>query len=246
MVGDRCERCWGRNGLEPFVPEGMHPVTLCRSCRQEAPREPLVFREVFMRFSSAKEMISHYDARDEGEALRKLCVERRLDYKAVTRAIDSHGLPTGTRFLDFTRPYGYELRDGGLAVKPEEAKTVGVIFEMYVKGMGIAKICKELNGAKIPTKTGKEWASQTIANILRNPLYAGFVRDKGDTLRPGRHRRIVDPEQFSDVQVAMERRIRRPDQRHESRLFRGDVRRSGGEERSTVLPASRLDKRSRT
>lgn len=219
-TGDRCERCWGRAALQAHAVEGARSVLLCRVCRQEAPRDPVVFREVFMRFGSTKEMMSHYGSQEEQEALRKLCVERKLDYKAVRRAIETHGKagsPNG--FLDFTRPYGYEMRDGALKVRPEEAKTVGVIFEMYQKGMGIAKICKELNGAKIPTKTGKEWASQTVANILRNPLYAGFTRDTG-ALRHGSHRPIVDSEIFSDVQVAMERRIRRPDQKRESKLFR--------------------------
>ncbi len=225
--GDKCERCWGGNGLAPHPFDGGRSVTLCRGCREAAPRDPVVFREVFMRFSSAKEMISHYDARDEAEALRKLCVERRLDLKTVTRAIESHGgpSPTGNGFEDFTRPYGYEMRDGALRVKPEEAKTVGVIFEKYIQGMGIAKICRELNAAKIPTKTGKEWASQTIANVLRNPLYAGFSR-QGGALRGGKHRPIVDPEMFSDVQVRMEQRIRRPDQKRESRLFQ-EKRRPG-------------------
>jgi len=229
---DRCERCWGRAGLEPFALDGGRAVTLCRSCRDAAPADALVFREIFMRFGSAKEMISHYDARDEQEALRKLCVERRLDVRTVLRAIESHGRAAGSPngFLDFTRPYGYEMRDGGLKVKPEEAKTVGVIFEMYVQGMGVAKICRELNAARIPTKTGKEWASQTIANILRNPLYAGFTKDAG-AIRSGKHRPIVDPEVFSDVQVRMESRIRRPDQKRESRLFREESGKAGGEKR---------------
>ena len=223
--GDRCARCWGRTALQPFSLAEDRPVTLCRGCRDAAPADPLVFREIFMRFGSAKELISHYGARDEQEALRKLCVERKLDYRAVLRAIDSHGTRgSGSNgFLDFTRPYGYEMRDGALKVRPEEAKTVGVIFEMYTKGMGIAKICRELNTAKIRTKTGKEWASQTVANVLRNPLYAGFARD-GGALRSGRHRPIVDPEMFSDVQVRMEQRIRRPDQKRESRLFRREKR----------------------
>jgi len=224
--GDRCERCWGRTGLAPFSVDEMRLVTLCRSCRQEAPKDPTVFREIFLRFSSTKELVSHYGARDDAEALRKLCVERKLDHKSVIRAIESHGGdgPESRGFLDFTRPYGYEIRDGALRVRPEEARTVGLIFEMYLEGRGIAKICEELNKHEIRTKTGKEWASQTIANILRNPLYCGYTKDNG-SLRTGRHRAIVDQEVFSRVQVEMEKRIRRPDQKQESRLFRGDVRR---------------------
>lgn len=218
--------------MQPHAVDGGRAVVLCRACRQEAPRDPLIFREVFMRFGSTKELISHYDARDEQEALRKLCVERKLDYRSVIRGIESHGTPAGTGngFQDFSRPFGYEIRDGGLAVKPVEARTVGLIFEMYLEGLGLAKICGVLNRKEIPTKTGKKWQSQTVANILRNPLYAGFVREK-DGFHSGKHRAIVDKEAFSDVQVAMEQRIRRPDQKPESKLFRGESKGSGGEKR---------------
>jgi hypothetical protein len=222
--GDRCERCWGRADLKPFALEGARPAVLCKACREAAPRDLLVFRDIYMRFSSTKEMVSHFGARDEEEALRKLCNEGRLDYKTVIRAIQSHGRAEPSNgFLDFSRPYGYEMRDGGLRVRPEEARTVGLIFEWYLEGKGIAKICRELNGAKVTTKTGKEWASQTVANILRNPLYCGYTRESG-ALRTGKHRRIVDQEVFSRVQVEMEKRIRRPDQKQESRLFRVEPR----------------------
>src|SRR3989304_5352708 len=125
--GDRCERCWGRSSLTSLTMEGTRTVTLCRQCRQVAPQDPIVFREVFLRFGSAKEMISHYDARDEQEALRKLCVDRRLDLKVVIRAIELHGLAAGpsSGVLDFPRPFGGELRDGGLAVRPGGAKAGG-------------------------------------------------------------------------------------------------------------------------
>ncbi len=230
-MADRCERCWGRTGLKPFSLEGMRPVTLCRACRDAAPQDPLVFREIFMRFSSVKELIEHYDAHDEDEAIRKLCAERRLDYRTVIRAIASHGdADDDGGFLAFARPYGYVWRDGALSVKADEARTVGLIFEMYVEGKGLAKICQELNAHEIPTKTGKRWASQTVANILRNPLYCGMTRKSG-ALRSGQHRPIVDPEMFSRVQVEMEKRIRRPDQKRESHLFRESPKRIGGAKR---------------
>ena len=134
-MADRCERCWGRAGLEPFAPEGGRPALLCRSCRAAAPQDLLMFREVFLRFSSTKEMVSHYDARDEEEALRKLCNEKRLDFKSVIRAIESHGRAEPSNgFLDFSRPYGYEMRDGGLRVRPEETVHVGDDAEADVRG----------------------------------------------------------------------------------------------------------------
>jgi len=221
LGNDRCERCWSRGGLQEHAVEGIRAPLLCRSCREAAPRDPLVFREVFLRFGSTKEMLAHFDARDEDEAIRKLCNERKLDYKSMMRGISSHGggAPPGLAFEEFTRPYGYETRDGALKVNPGEARTVGLIFEMYLEGRGIAKICEELNHAEIRTKTGKRWQSQTIANILRNPLYCGYIRKDG-ALRNGKHRPIVDQDKFSQVQVEMEKRIRRPDQKREAGLFK--------------------------
>lgn len=228
-MADKCERCWTRTSLHAYAPDGGKGAMLCRPCREGAPRDALVFREVYMRFGSAKELISHFDARDEDEALRKLCNEQRLDYRRVTRAMKDHGNDGGSDgFAEYTRPYGYLERDGGYVVKTDEARTVGLIFEMYLDGKGIAKICRELNEHDIRTKTGKKWKSQTVANILRNPLYCGYTRENG-SLRRGKHRAIVDPEVFSRVQVEMEKRIRRPDQKAESRLFRP---KKGGKRRS--------------
>jgi len=221
MGDDRCERCWGRVDLQEHPVEGMRTPLLCRACREAAPRDPLAFREVFLQFGSTKEMLAHFDARDEDEAIRKLCNERKLDYRTMIRGISSHGgsAAPGLAFEEFTRPYGYETRDGALKVNPGEARTVGLIFEMYLEGRGIAKICTELNRAEIPTKTGKKWQSQTIANILRNPLYCGYIRRDGG-LRNGKHRPIVDQDKFSQVQVEMEKRIRRPDQKRDAGLFK--------------------------
>jgi hypothetical protein len=221
MANDRCERCWGRGGLEEHSVEDMRPSLLCRACREAAPRDPLAFREVFLRFASTKEMLTHLDSRDEDEAVRKLCNERKLDYKTMIRAISSHGRGTspGLAFEEFTRPFGYETHDGALKVNPAEARTVGLVFEMYLEGLGIAKICEQLNHAEIPTKTGKRWQSQTIANILRNPLYCGYIRQDGALLN-GKHRPIVDQDRFSQVQVEMEKRIRRPDQKRDAALFK--------------------------
>lgn len=232
-MADRCERCWGRSSLKRFAVDGGRAVLLCRTCREAAPTDALAFREVFMRFGSTKELVSHYDAKDEEEALRKLCNERRLDYRRVSRAMKSHGSAAGNGFEDFTRPFGYIERDGGFAVKADEARTVGLVFEMYLEGKGLAKICKELNEHDIRTKTGKRWKSQTVANILRNPIYCGYTRKDG-SFRRGKHRAIVDPETFSRVQVEMEKRIRRPDQKSGSRLFRPQSGRSKRAKRSTV------------
>ncbi len=87
-----------------------------------------------------------------------------------------------------------------------------LIFRRYLEGKGIAKICQELNRDGYRTKTGRAWASQTIANILSNPVYCGLARLNGGIKR-GKHEPLIEIDTFNRVQNEMQRRIRRPDQR---------------------------------
>ena len=115
-------------------------------------------------------------------------------------------------FLTYASPYGYDYVDGVLQVKNEEARVVSLIFRRYLEGKGIAKICQELNRDGYRTKTGRAWASQTIANILSNPVYCGLARLNGGIKR-GKHEPLIEIDTFNRVQHEMQRRIRRPDQR---------------------------------
>jgi site-specific DNA recombinase len=115
-------------------------------------------------------------------------------------------------------PYGYEIQDGKLIVIPDEAKVVKEIFEKYLEGMSTGKIVKMLTERKVPTKRGARWDAATIASILKNPIYAGFV-EWDDTLTKGSHETIIMPEMFNTVQETLVRHIRRPEQRYQPRLL---------------------------
>ncbi len=106
----------------------------------------------------------------------------------------------------------HDYVEGVLQVKVEEARVVSLIFRRYLEGKGIAKICQELNRDGYRTKTGRAWASQTIANILSNPVYCGLARLNGGIKR-GKHDPLIEIDTFNRVQQEMQRRIRRPDQR---------------------------------
>ncbi|CAK9253595.1 unnamed protein product [Sphagnum jensenii] len=85
-------------------------------------------------------------------------------------------------------PFGYQTIGVGqtgahgrikkkLAVLESEARTVRMIFELYVNGidsprMGIKSIAKRLNAEGI-TIRGKQWQIQTIHQILSSSTYAG-------------------------------------------------------------------------
>ena len=225
----RCVRCWATKNLvyrevdanprgDPSVRR--EKVLLCKHCAEAAPSDALLFWEVFMRFGSTREMLQQYRAQTEEEALQKLCAERGLNEREVLRrargAQSAEALSGATKkassFLAYASPYGYDYVDGALQIKPDEARVVTLIFRRYLEGKGIAKICQELNRDGMRTKTGRTWASQTIANILSNPVYCGLTRTDGNVKR-GKHESLIEIDTFNRVQDEMQRRIRRPDQR---------------------------------
>ncbi len=228
-VEGRCQRCWGIKNLlshevdanprgDPMVRR--EKILLCKHCADGAPSDALLFWEVYVRFGSTREMLQHYAAVTEDEALQKLCTERHLNEREVIRRARglqsaealNNAVKKANAFLTYASPYGYDYVEGVLQVKSEEARVVSLIFRRYLEGKGIAKICQELNRDGYRTKTGRAWASQTIANILSNPVYCGLARLNGGIKR-GKHEALIEIDTFNRVQNEMQRRIRRPDQR---------------------------------
>ncbi|TLZ73104.1 MAG: hypothetical protein E6K10_01110 [Methanobacteriota archaeon] len=234
---ERCERCWSRKRLatkEVVADERRdpsrrtQPVTLCDHCADLAPEDPLLFWEVFMRFSSVREFVRHFQADSEEEALHRLCAEKGFNehellrrYKIIKGPVPGRPADEDPRkfsgFLNYASPFGYRYLEGSLQVNDDEAKVVSFIFRRYLEGRGIAKICQELNRLGHRTKTGRTWASQTVANILGNPVYCGLTRANG-SVKLGSHRALIERDAFNRVQQEMERRIRRPDQKSETRF----------------------------
>ncbi len=61
-------------------------------------------------------------------------------------------------------------------VNPEQARTVRMIYDMYLDGMGMRKIQFELEKAGRLTATGlTNWEPANISRILNNSFYCGIV-----------------------------------------------------------------------
>lgn len=72
------------------------------------------------------------------------------------------------------RMLGYKrTHDGSLEIIPKEAKTVRLIFNSYLSGMGKQTIANMLNEMQISTINGCEWTAEDIRRILKNEKYAG-------------------------------------------------------------------------
>ncbi len=115
---------------------------------------------------------------------------------------------------------GYDRQGKELVINPEQAKTVRMIYDMYLDGMGMRKIQFELEKAGRLTATGlKNWSCANIGRILNNPFYCGtivyrkeFVPDYLEQKKiknfdyvdkvvvEGTHKPIVTKEEFEQVQ----------------------------------------------
>ncbi|MEY8312954.1 recombinase family protein [Oscillospiraceae bacterium 42-9] len=76
-------------------------------------------------------------------------------------------------FVGSVAPYGYELDHGELKVKPAEAETVMMIFNLYLSGKGQREIVQYLNNNNVPFSHGKKWVRSCIKIILSNERYTG-------------------------------------------------------------------------
>ncbi|MCL2257617.1 MAG: recombinase family protein [Candidatus Bathyarchaeota archaeon] len=130
------------------------------------------------------------------------------------------GVVFGTKIL------GYHLKNGKLTINENEAKTVKLIYNMYLSGKGTHLICKELENQGITTPNGHtRWNPITIAGILKNEKYTGTLKQKKQITtdylthksKPNKgeeahitiennHTPIIEQETFDKVQTEIERR----------------------------------------
>jgi len=113
----------------------------------------------------------------------------------------------GIGYLGFGEPYGYEYLDKKLLIKEDESAVVREIFTTYLVGASIRDIVDGLNYRNIPAKKGGSWTKEAISNILKNPLYCGYVRWDG-IMRKGQHVPVVTVDQFNSTQIERKMRAR--------------------------------------
>ena len=128
--------------------------------------------------------------------------------------------------LGYTR---YEWKEGDrkcveMRIDPEQARTVRLIYDMYLDGCGLVKIKDELERRGYKTAQGKEkWYPTVISHVLKNSFYCGImtyhkeytpdylkqkkVKNYGElefTQVQGTHEPIVTVEEFERVQRIMD------------------------------------------
>ena len=103
-------------------------------------------------------------------------------------------------------PNGYRIgSQGKLEVIPEEAATVRLIYDLYLReDMGMRRIVRHLNEREVPTRGGGGWSIVTVRDVLRNRVYLGTYSRFG-TRVPRSHTAIINPEDFEMAQQKMTR-----------------------------------------
>ena len=143
---------------------------------------------------------------------------------------------------------GYHLENGVLTVNEEEAKTIRLIFHMYLnENMGATTIAKKLESMGIKTKNGNDsWSLINVYRILRNEKFVGDLLQK-KTYTPDylshekkynrgeeeyvylkdHHEAIIDRDTFDRVQIELQRRTTQTEEqkhRHSNRYpFSGKI-----------------------
>ena len=107
-------------------------------------------------------------------------------------------------------PFGYRIgADQKLEVVPEEAKTVELIYKLYLQErMGVRLIARHLNEQGITTRRGGRWSIVGIRDILRNRAYVGTYSRFGVKV-PDSHPAIIQNYVFSTVQERLKSNVKR-------------------------------------
>lgn len=118
----------------------------------------------------------------------------RREYKTINRRLQRGRLASVKegKYVANQPPYGYNRKkienDKGYTLEPNktEANVVKLIFELYTQGelqnngtynrLGTGLIANKLNSMSIKPKRGKHWVSNSIRDILINPVYIGKIR----------------------------------------------------------------------
>jgi len=108
-------------------------------------------------------------------------------------------------------PLGYDLKDRQLVVNPREAGRVREIFRQYIRLGCVASLQEHLVNFGIKSKsrlgnrsgkTARAFSRGALYHLLKNPIYIGEVRHRGNAY-PGQHHGIIPRKVFDRVQQSL-------------------------------------------
>lgn len=122
---------------------------------------------------------------------------------AARKVLTEAGVWTGG-----TVPYGYSLEQTGevskkgrvindLVKEPKESVVVKEIYDKLIyENFTLNGIMEELNTRGLRTKKGCKWNTSTIKNIIKNPIYKGFIGYNKTSQQGGNRQKATDRSQW--------------------------------------------------
>jgi DNA invertase Pin-like site-specific DNA recombinase len=107
------------------------------------------------------------------------------------------------------RPFGYTQADGELTPVPHEFEALRRMRGMVLQGATRKAIAVALNDDGVRTVTGARWSDTRITQMLKNPLYAGQIKDR-DRLHQGHHTPVFSEAEWAALQAALAVKSRLP------------------------------------
>ena len=96
-------------------------------------------------------------------------------------------------------PFGYRNENKKLVIEKKDSETVKKIFDNFVGSKSLAKTYEYLKAAGFRTRQGNIFAKTSLANILRNVIYCGKVKQRGEVYQ-GIHEPIISEDLFNLAQ----------------------------------------------
>jgi len=82
-------------------------------------------------------------------------------------------------------PYGYKWVDNELLINEEEAPIRKLVYELFSKEKRRKTVARMINERGYRTRRGKEFSSQTVTNMLKDPITKGLRRVNYTTMKNG-------------------------------------------------------------
>lgn len=186
-------------------------------------------REIKDNYDKLINYITYWQAEGESEKISIRAKEKRIQ-------LTKDGI-----YLGNYAPYGYKMIKSDFyskigkrrripAIYEEEAKIIRLIFKLIaINEYGTDKVAVYLNKAKITRrKEGCLWDSNIILEIVRNPIYKGYVsfgkrrRNRNGNIRKSRDTWIIADKQNPDIAIVSEETWQKANDLIDSRSRSGD------------------------
>jgi len=105
-------------------------------------------------------------------------------------------------------PFGYKKDGVSLAIVPEEAKIIKLIFSLFIERSSWHSVAVQLNNMGINKRNAYGWYSRDIKRMLQNPVYIGKLT-YDSVVYNGKHESIIDLDLWENVQNIIENKPKR-------------------------------------